>query len=59
MARKTLFTMKVNTEERELIARLATQEQRSASDAIRLLIRRAVKERAPEHRDGALALSRP
>lgn len=44
VARENLFTMKVSAEERQLIGRLAAQEQRSAADAIRLLIRQAVKD---------------
>jgi hypothetical protein len=36
--------MRINDEDRRLIARLAEQEERPASDAIRRLIRKAVKE---------------
>jgi hypothetical protein len=51
VARQDLFTMRVTPEERQLIARLAAQEQRSAADAIRRLIHRAVAqhdERTPQ-----------
>ncbi len=61
MVRSDFFAMRINDEDRKLIARLAAQEQRTASDAIRVLIRQAVKEeRAPADRqDGALAVSKP
>ncbi|MDQ2997464.1 MAG: hypothetical protein M3R61_10460 [Chloroflexota bacterium] len=53
MARQDLFTMRVTPEERQLIARLAEQEQRSAADTIRLLVRQAVQknERAPSRQE--------
>lgn len=49
MARENLFTMRVSTEERELLAALAKQEQRPAADIIRGLVRKAAQqhERTP------------
>ena len=44
MARWKLFTIRVNDEERQLIAILAERLQRTQSDAIRLIIREAAKE---------------
>lgn len=47
-------------EERAALWQLAEREERSPSDVLRRLIRSAVKEeRAPDRRDGALAVSRP
>jgi hypothetical protein len=58
--RTVKFDLRVSPEERRLIDLLAQREERSASDAIRRLIRRAVQEdeRAPKD-GGALAVSRP
>lgn len=44
MARFNTFTFRVTQEERRLIEKLATRLQRSQSDAIRLVIREAIKE---------------
>ena len=59
MARENLFTMRVDREERELLARLAQREQRPAADVIRALVRKAIQEtdRAPAKAE-AHAISR-
>lgn len=58
--RTVKFDLRVSPEERRLIDLLAEREERSASDAIRRLIRQAVQsnERAPKD-GGALVVSRP
>lgn len=43
MARKLHFTIKINEEERAMIDYLAAHLQRSRGDAIRLVVRKAVK----------------
>lgn len=61
--RSVKFDIRVSPEERKMIDLLAAQEQRSASDTIRQLIRRAVLEgsHAPRQSqpDDALVLLRP
>jgi hypothetical protein len=61
VARSALFTMRLSDEERELIARLVRQEQRSASVLLRQLVRQALKdqeEHALAAKPGALVASR-
>jgi DNA-binding GntR family transcriptional regulator len=52
--RTDMFAMRITVEERQLIEALARREERSASDAIRRLIRRTVQnnERAPAAKQG-------
>jgi hypothetical protein len=53
--RTDMFAMRITADERKLIEQLAAREERSASDAIRRLIRRAVQsnERAPATKQGS------
>lgn len=44
MARIDTFTLRVNSDERRILANLAQRLERSQSDAVRLLIREAARE---------------
>ncbi len=44
MARVDTFTFRVNEDERQMLEQLSVNLQRSQSDAVRLLIREAVKQ---------------
>lgn len=44
MARLDSFTFRVNQDERQMLEQLSANLQRSQSDAVRLLIREAVKQ---------------
>ncbi len=61
MALQDIFAMRISEQERAIIEQLARQEERTASDVVRRLIRKAVQtnERAPADRrqDGALVVS--
>ena len=62
--RTDMFAMRITAEERRLIESLAEREERSASDVVRRLIRRAVAqydERTPEptKHQGALVGATP
>ena len=44
MARQDFFTLRVNRDERQMLAAVAERLQRTQSDAVRLLIREAARE---------------
>jgi hypothetical protein len=57
MIRENVFTIRITAEERNLINQIAQREDRTASDAIRRLIRQAAQqyERTPPPSKSALA----
>jgi len=51
MARITTFTLRVNAEERRILASLAARLERSQSDAVRVLIREAARDLLPDREE--------
>lgn len=53
MALQDMFALRISEQERAIIERLAEQEERTASDVVRRLIRQAGKQRTSDDRNGA------
>lgn len=58
MANAEPFTIRLPAKERELLDQLATREERTRADTVRMLIRRAAQdERAPASKQGSAPIT--